>query len=35
MEHLFSAFGTVLYPTNLALLLVGSSLGLLVGVLPF
>lgn len=34
MEHLFSAFGTVLYPTNLALLLVGSSLGLLVGVLP-
>lgn len=34
MEHLLSALGNVLYPTNLALLFAGSTLGLLVGVLP-
>lgn len=34
MEHLLSAIGNVFYPTNLALLFLGSTLGLLVGVLP-
>lgn len=34
MEHLLTAFASVLFPVNLALLFTGSALGLLVGVLP-